>query len=117
MRTIPPALREQMAADPFYKICARARLLKDHICSGDPLNGKLIDWEHALIFAGKQINEVWAIVPICYWAHRGPGLVKEINVWIALNRASDADLAKYSKLVNYVRERARLNAIYGTPKL
>ncbi len=106
-----------MANDPFYRVCARKRLLNDHVCGADPRTGKLIEWEHALIYAGSQVNEKWAIVPICWWAHSGPGLIKEINVWIALNRATDEELLKYSKSTPYLRERQRLNAIYGVPKL
>lgn len=116
MRPIPPKLKNEMEADPYYKICARWRNCKDHVCSANPRTGQLIEWEHALIFAGKQINERWAIVPICWWAHSGGGLKKQINVWLALNRATDEELQKYSKLIDYVRERGRLNAIYGVPK-
>ncbi len=117
MRKIPEKLRNEMAADPYYKVCARWRHLKDHVCMANPRTGQLIEWEHALIFAGKQINEVWAIVPICWWAHSGPGLKKQINVWLALNRAKDEELLEYSKAINYTRERDRLNATYGVPKL
>ncbi len=106
-----------MASKPFYKVCARRALLKDHECGANPLNGQLIEWEHAIIFAGKQLNEEWAIVPICYYSHRGGGLVKEINVWIALNRATDAELEAISKATDYKHERNRLNKIYGMPKL
>ena len=95
----------------------RRHALKDHVCEADPLTGKLIDWEHSIIYGGQQLNEAWAIVPICYWAHRGPGLKKEINVWLALNRATDDELRAISKAVDYIRERERLNAIYGIPKL
>lgn len=117
MRPIPPKLREEMAAKPEYKTCLRYTALKDHICEADPLNGKLIDWEHAIIFAGKQVNEVWAIIPICWYTHRGPGLKKEINIWLALNRASDEELIAISKATDYIRERERLNKIYGIPKI
>lgn len=113
MRTIKPKLKNDMANDPYYKVCARYHALHDHICSPDPLNGKLIEWEHALIYAGKQINEKWAIIPICYEVHRGRLLNKEINVWIALNRATDDELRQYSKAENYIHTRDRLNEKYG----
>lgn len=105
-----------MATDPYYKTCIRARLLKDHVCEADPMTHKLIDWEHVLIYASKQVNEIWAIIPICWLVHRGGKLNKEINLWIALNRATDDELRKYSKAVNYIRERDRLNNIYGNTK-
>lgn len=102
-----------MAADPYYKTCARSNLLHDHMCKPDPVTGKLIEWEHTLIFASKQVQKKFAIIPICWYVHRGPALVKEINVWIALNRATDEELREISKVVNYFRERERLNKKYA----
>lgn len=113
MNNMPLALRNQLAVDPEYKTCLRNVLLRDHTCSADPVTFKLIEWEHAIIFASKQVQLRWAIVPICWYVHRGPGLVKEINVWLALNRASDEELMQISKAVNFIRERKRLNDIYG----
>jgi hypothetical protein len=116
MNNMPPALREDCANDPLYKTCMRRELLNDHICKSDPRTGKLIEWEHALIFASKQVQKKFAIVPICWWAHSGPGLVKEINEWIAINRATDEELQSLSKVVNYFRKREYLNSKYGIPK-
>ncbi len=112
---MPTKLREECANDPQYKICMRNQALNDHICAPDPLTGKLIEWEHALIYAGKQVQKKYAIVPICWYVHRGPGLVKEINVWLALNRATDEEIAEISKVVNYKRMKNALNEKYGTP--
>jgi hypothetical protein len=53
------------------------------------------EWEHAFIYAGKQINEKWAIIPLCVYHHLGEGLVKNENQRIALERATPEDLAKY----------------------
>lgn len=103
-----------MAADSYYTRCARRDALHDHQCECDERTGRMIEWEHAFIFAGKQIQEKWAIIPSCWWAHRGPGMVKEINEWIALNRATDEELLKYSKAVNLIAKRNYLNTIYGT---
>lgn len=114
MNKIPPQLRLKIASDPYYRQCARKCALNDHECKEDERTGKLIEWEHALIFAGRQIQEKWAIVPICWWAHRGPGLVKEINEWLALNRATDEELLKYSKAINLTAKRDYLNTKYGT---
>jgi len=87
MRPIPPKMREAMAADPYYKACARA----DHECSGR------ITWEHVWIYAGRQINEVWAIIPLCWHHHLGEGLDKRENERISIARATDEDLAKYPR--------------------
>lgn len=116
-KPIPQKMREEMAADPAMKVCMRKVLLNDHECEGDPLTGKLLDWEHALIYAGSKINEKWAIISICWLVHRGGKLNKEINRWIALNRATDDELKAKSKAVPYINERERLNKLYGVPKL
>lgn len=117
MRPIPPKLRQEMDADPLYHICLRNHILNDHECQPNPLNGQLIEWEHAIIFAGQQVNEKWAIIPICWYVHSGPKLNKEINVWLALNRATVEELKAVSKVVQYVNMRERLNKLYGVPKI
>lgn len=107
---IPKKLRAELAADPEYKRCS----LEGHgDCSGR------ITWEHAILYAGRRINERWAIIPICERHHavgrfQDAGTCrKDLNVWVALNRASDEDLERHSKVVDYKRERERLNGIYG----
>lgn len=111
MNNMPPKLRAELQADPYYAKCARH---KDGGCDGR------VTWEHALIYAGRQIQERWAIVPLCEYHHSvnkhqdGPGLEKQKNVWIALNQATDDDLIRYSKATNYIELRARLNKTYGT---
>lgn len=114
---MPVKLRKELAADPSYKICLRNAALQDHTCMPNPLNKKLIEWEHALIYAGKQIQQKWAIVPLCWWAHSGPGLVKEINIWVALSRSTDEELQAISKVINYKRMKIALNNKYGVPNI
>lgn len=80
-------MRKAMDADPYYHQCAR----RSGQCEGR------ITWEHALIYAGKQVNEPWAIVPLCEHHHLYGGMVKEINEWLALSRATPEDLAKYPR--------------------
>lgn len=99
-----------MANDPYYKVCARKA---DGGCNGR------ITWEHAIVFAGRQVNEKWAIIPLCTYHHAvnehqdGGQLDKDRNVQIALNRATDSELEAISKAVNYKKLRERLNTIYG----
>lgn len=94
-----------MASDPYYKRCARE-------C--DECDGR-ITWEHAIVYAGKQLNEKWAIIPLCEFHHAvnrhqdGKGLDKTENVRIALNRASEDELRAVSRAINYVELRERLN--------
>lgn len=75
--------------------------------------------EHAIIFAGKQLQKEWAILDICEFHHgvnnfqdRGD-MRKEKHVWIALNRATDEELEAISKNISYLDLRHRLNAKYG----
>lgn len=113
---IPKAMRLEMSNDPTYQSCLRARVLSDHVCLPDPMTGRLIEWEHALFHAGRKINEKWAIIPSCWWAHRGPGLDKAINQWLALNRATIGDFEKYPRQ-NFIGRRDILNRRYGVPDL
>jgi len=111
MNNVPPKLRKQLAADPEYSVCS---LKGHHECGGR------ITWEHAIIFSGRQVQARWAIIPVCaagqdvdYYqdSHR---MDKKMNQWVALNRATDDELRAISRAIDYIRERARLNAIYGT---
>lgn len=106
MRRISEKVKQDVLKRP--QVCARA---------GEGCAGR-ITWEHALIFGGRQIDESWAIVLLCE-RHHGVNsyqdngdLQKEKNVWIALNQATDDELQKYSKVVNYVELRNRLNEKY-----
>lgn len=81
-------MREQIAKDPFMKKCIRAH---EGNCSPD------ITWEHAWIYAGRQINEPWAIVPLCSH-HHFKDLNKNYNRLVALERATKEDLKKYPKV-------------------
>ena len=100
MRPIPPKMREQMSRDPYMEFCIHPG------CKNIP------EWEHAFIYAGKQINEKWAIVPCCMYHHRGEGLDKHFNQWVAINRATEEELQKYGKK-NWAQLKATLNEEYG----
>lgn len=108
MRTIPQKLKKEILSDPYYRNCAR---------EGGDCDGR-ITWEHAIIYAGRQLNEKWAIIPLCTFHHAvdrhqdGGDLNKEFNVLIALNRATEAELLSVGKVVNYVRMRSMLNLKY-----
>ncbi len=110
--TIPRKLRAELALDPEYRICSLDGY-PGHVCAGR------ITWEHAIIYGGKKVQERWAIIPLCARAHDvdfyqdGHNMVKELNVWVALNRATPQELRLHSKVVPYTDMLARLNAKYG----
>ena len=104
MRRIPKKLREEMNSDPFYHKC---------VCAGDNFGcaGK-IEFHHVFLWAGRQINEKWNILPVCEFHHRGLGFDKEYFEWIAVNRATNEELVKYPR-INWAQIRSYLNSQYG----
>lgn len=82
MRPIPQALKDEMEADPWMHRCARA---------GPECSGR-VEWEHVFLYQGRQLNERWAIIPLCKHHHRGDGLDKRENERIALARITTAEL-------------------------
>lgn len=103
MRPIPPKLRKQIDENPYYKTCARKG---DGYCDGR------ITIEHAFIWGGRQINELWAFVPLCWHHHLGLSLDKRKNQWIAINRATKEDLKKYPNK-DWQQLKIYLNKKYG----
>lgn len=75
--------------------------------------------DHAMTFAGKQIQAEWAILDICAFHHGvdeyqdNGGKNNEKHVWLALCRATDDELRAISKAVDYIALRSRLNAKYA----
>jgi hypothetical protein len=51
--------RRELSRDPYYQTRAR----ENHECQGQ------ITWEHALTYAGRQIQERFAIIPLCEFHH------------------------------------------------
>lgn len=94
-KTPPRIFREIEATRPP---CERYAIFKDHSCGGRST------MEHAWKYAGRQINEVWAIIRLCARAHsvdqyqtKGGILDKRINEFISLTHATDEDLKKYPR--------------------
>lgn len=106
MRPISKKIRQEIDTNPYYKKCARG---SEGGCDGR------ITMEHAFIYAGRQIDEVWAIIPLCWWHHLGDGMVKWLNELIALRRATPEELAKYPKK-NWAQELKRLEYVYTQNK-
>lgn len=72
-----------------------------------------------MYFAGKQVQKQWCIIPLCAKAHNVDGyqdrgdLCKEINEWIALNRATQDEILEICKGRDYFLYRGYLNRKYG----
>lgn len=107
MRPIPPKLREEMSKDPFYFQCC---------ITGQSKNSTKIDYHHNLIYSGRQVNEKFCILPVSELVHRNIVKHKEKLNWIMWNRATDEQIERYSKAIDYKREKDRLNSIYGQIK-
>ena len=54
--------------------------------------------EHALTFAGRQVQELWSILDLCEFHHLGAGLDKRENRRIALSQATSEELSKYPNI-------------------
>ena len=107
MRKISDKVKRIVQARP--QECARA-------CDGACQGG--MTWEHAIIYAGRQLDEAWAIVILCEYHHAvnnfqdGGDLQKEKNVWLAINQATDEELRAVSKSIDYIVLKERLNDKY-----
>jgi len=81
--------------------------------SGCMCNGR-ITLEHAWIYAGKQIQEAWAIVKVCWYHHLGNGLEKDYNRYKALLQADIKDLQKRYPKKNWEQELKKLKSKYDS---
>ena len=112
MRPISSKFRKIIDEDPFYRRCA----LADEKCDGR------ITIEHAFIYAGRQIDEMWNFVPLCEWHHSVGkwlgcgGLDKSRNEWIALNLAPPRAFKAYPKR-DFETLKAHYNKKYGKPRI
>lgn len=87
MRPISKKNRTLINSDIYFTCCARG---------GSDCSGR-ITIEHAFIYAGKQLDELWSFVPLCEYHHLGEGLNKRINQFIALNRITEVELKSIQK--------------------
>jgi len=88
VRPIPPKHRKLIDEDPFFKTCIRS---SEGTCSGR------ITIEHCWVYRSRQINEIWAYVPLC-WQHHLVDLDKNYNRYISLTRATKEELAQYPRV-------------------
>ena len=74
-----------------------------------------VQFHENLIFAGQQVKEVFAILPLCPTCHAIEKRrdIKEKLDWMMLCRASYTELKRYSKVENLIAKRDRLIMKYG----
>lgn len=109
MNQIPPKLRREIEADPYYKNCC---------ITGMPATLVKIEWHHNFIYAGRQVQEKWCILPIDREMHkqvRGDREMRERLDWEMLSRATDEELKKYSR-AGLIEKRERLRKKYERRK-
>ena len=101
-RPISKKTLNTIKADSFYERCC--------------ISGRVpVQFHHNLIFGGRQVDEAWAILPLHQNIHALANRVKvrERLDYIMLNRATDEELKRHSKVVDLIEKRKRLNEIYG----
>lgn len=112
MTKIPAKVKKEILADPEYKVCM-LRAYPGHVCGGR------ITLEHALIYGGKQVQSKLGIISVCAAGQEvdryqdAHTMDKDLNHWVALNRASEEELVSISKAIDYRRRKAWLDAKYG----
>lgn len=116
MNNIPKSLNDDMNTDPFYRHCCLRRFGG---CGGRNIYGRTIERHHAFIYAGRQVQAKFCILPACPDHH---GLasrpdIKELFDWVLLNRASDEELQSFSRTTPpLLQVRERLNKKLGVWK-
>lgn len=105
MNHIPKKLNDEINKDPFYRKCC---------ITGKTAAETKIERHHNFIWAGSQLQEKWAILPVSEEVHRKVSnpLIKGHLDLIMLCRANDETLKKYSKAVDLIEKRERLKKRY-----
>lgn len=110
MRPISQKNKQVIDTDPYYKKCVRRN---EGNCQGR------ITIDHTIIFQGRQLDELWALVPVCAYHHSvdsfqdGGDLDREKHTYYALLKATEDDLRAVSKAIDYIALKKRLIAKYG----
>lgn len=74
---IPPAIREELSNDPFMGRCLLEFL--------PPCNGR-IEWQHAMTYGGKRVNELYTILPLCQKHHKEQAAYRPQQEWAIKER-------------------------------
>lgn len=111
MRPIPTRMRQELENLPRMKRCTLWPVQDLYgACSGRLRNP---EWHHVWIYAGTQINELWAILAGCTYHHemtKSDPAVKDAFESASLMLASVDDLAKYPRK-DWLQEMKRLGIL------
>ena len=97
---IPPAIREQLAEDPYMKSC---------ILEGEECLGR-IEWNHAFTYGGKRQNELWSLLPMCNFHHRVEAMYR-IDIQLALLKR-----IRHFNALEYFRRKYPKSTLQGPEK-
>lgn len=89
-------MREEIAGLPRMKKCMLSGMsrLYGRCDTGKP------DWHHVWTYAGRQINEPWAILPACRYHHAFVSIqpaIRDAFEHASLLIATDEELERYPK--------------------
>lgn len=79
-----------MDEDPFMHKCCLSFM---GFCGGR------VEWHHNLIYAGRQVNEKWCIVPVCHNHHmraENKEVKKQLDR-VMMSRATEKDLKQFPR--------------------
>lgn len=99
MRPIPPEMKLSMAQNPFYRKCCVPKCNSHHV-----------EWHHQLAFGGQQVNEEFAILPLCKHHHSlaDTRYMEDLLDYIMLSRATKDEIERYSKVRNLRKRKKSL---------
>ena len=108
MNHMPMRLRAELERDPFMSLCIHRHYnYKVIACSGG-----VPEWHHVWRYAGRQIQERFAVVPVCCELHRNEQRDRDFIRWVSLNKASEEELARYPR-IDWAVIRANLDETFG----
>lgn len=103
---IPRRVKKELEQDEWMTRCCYKH------CSSNN-----VEWHHVFTYQGKQIQEVFNIVPVCKRHHdqatpHKNGYKQEVREyfeWVALQRMNGDMMSKYSKFNDLTTWKIRLN--------
>lgn len=101
MRRLSDESRQVVNTDEFYRRCCVCQAQNPQI-------------HHNLIHGRRQVDDWWALLPLCVTHHSRANevTVRKVLNHIMLQRAPSDELKKYSKVRNLVQEKESLRIYF-----